>query len=117
MSDKYDLLLESGERRTESDTSTWHPIILQVSCKLVSCFTCLFSLVVVVLWVSDSFAVRAVVRDLVCFLTWRFNGVHTQIDTVGIWKDIFSAGPVITLTQLTAVTFTARLLDEDLMFI
>lgn len=42
---------------------------------------------------------------------------HTHTHTVGIWKDISSAGPVFTLTQLTALTFTARLRDGDSLFI
>lgn len=60
-----------------------------------------------------------------CFLTWRTKFTHIHMDkhthkhthTVGIWKDISSAGPVFTLTQLTAVTFTTRLWDGDWVFI
>lgn len=43
--------------------------------------------------------------------------IDTRTHTVGIWKDISSAGPVFALTQLTAVTFTTRLWDRDSMFI
>lgn len=52
---------------------------------------------------------------MVCFLTWRTKNTQTHTHTAG--KDISSAGPVFTLTQLIAITFTTRLGDGDSMFI